>query len=185
MTLLFTFGPCVRFSGGVTCLARYVPVKAALPDRPASPFRSRLYRKRGFWAIRYRCETQGCFRWQGLWLHYRFSCVRSSRRSFAARGRYRLHRSHRSFTAVRAFAYIKPGKPKEPFLPRLVLFVRLLSLELLDSEKLPRLFKFRPAAPVRQNPVMPDLDEAVRKNVQQEPPNELVGFQRNNRGQEQ
>lgn len=35
-------------------------LKAAIPDRSASPYLARLYMKEGFGAIGYRCEVAGC-----------------------------------------------------------------------------------------------------------------------------
>lgn len=59
-------------AGAYVLLREMFGSKAAIPDRAASPFHPRLYMKRGFLAIGYRYEEQGCFREGMQRVIYRF-----------------------------------------------------------------------------------------------------------------
>lgn len=94
------------------------------------------------------------------------------RRSFAARRLYDLDRTHSAFAAGRASAHIDTGKPKQGLLPRFGLLIGIVVIG--AGQKFPAPVKFLLPASVPQQAVVPDLDESVGKDMQQEPPDELV-----------
>jgi hypothetical protein len=84
-----------------------------------------------------------------------------------------LSRPHFAFFADRAFGDVNPGEPEQCFLSGLldvIVFFGPTSKELATGGKLLL------AASVTQKAVMPDFHEPVRKDMKQEPPDELIGI---------
>ena len=85
-------------------------------------------------------------------------------------------RAHTPFTTGRAFGDVDAGEPEQSFLPRLGLLLYLVLIG--TGEKFPASVEFFSAAPVAQQTVMPDFDEPVGQNMEEEPPDKLVGIHR-------
>jgi len=93
-------------------------------------------------------------------------------RPIASRGQQGLDRPHFAFFADWAFGDVDPGEPEQRFLPGLFGFIVLFGYA---REKPATGGKLLLAAAVAQKAVMPDLHEPVRKDMKQEPPDELIG----------